>query len=212
MNPNDVFPRRNLPGDDAEEWGRVVEDRIRALQYGTISQDQRISGENRASASSLQELSRQVQRLADQRDQLEAAIRALPRTLQVTTYAAGFGLGGGWNIPLTASLTVPAGMARAKILVVGSGQAVSTTTVGSVESGYRLALSGIGNSPSSPGPWFPGNGDFRTIMSPSYSWDIAVTPGSTLIAEFQILPFDASSYPPNSDTYAVLNMLATFTG
>lgn len=211
MNLNDVFPRRNLPGDQAEEWGRVVEQRIQSLEFGTVRQGQLVSGENRASASSMEELSRQVRRLAEQRAQLEAAIRALPRTVQSTTQSSGFGLGGGWNTVLTASITVPAGMTQAKVLVVGSGQTVSNTTVGNVESSYRLILNGSA-SPQSPSPWFPGSGDFRSIITPSYGWNLGVSPGATLTAQFQIAPQDSSSWPPHGDSYAVLTLQATFTG
>lgn len=212
MNINDVFPRRNLPGPDAEQWGRVVEERIQNLEFGTVVQDQRVSGENRASASSLEELSRQLQRLADQRAQLEAAILALPRTVQSTTQTSWFGLAAGWNTILTSTITVPAGMTQAKILVIGSAQAVSTTTVGNVESNYRLNLSGVGNSPESPSPWFAGNGDFRSIITPSYGWNLTVTPGSTITASLQVDPYDASSWPPHGESYAVLTIQGTFTG
>lgn len=218
MNPNDVFPRRNLPGE-AEEWGRKVEERIRNVEYGSLSQKSNIQSENRSSSSSLQELSRQLIQIRDtqvalQANQaaLDAAIRAVPRTIQSTAQNSGFGLGGGWNTVVYTEITAPPGMTNCKFLVIGSGQIVTNTTTQNVETSYKLNVPGVGESPSAPGPWATGYGDFRTVMTPSFSWSFGVSPGQTIRAEFQIAANTPAAYPGNGNSYAVISVLATFSG
>lgn len=218
MNPNDVFPRRNLPGE-SEAWGRVVEDRIREVEYAALGQKTNLQSENRASSASLQEISRQIISLqANQaaldanQAALDAAIRAVPRTLQSTQQNSGFGLGGGWNTVVTASVTVPSGMNTCRLLVIGSGQVVTNTTTQNVESSYRLNVLNVGTSPEAPGPWATGYGDFRTVLTPSYGWTFGVSGGQNVTAEFQVQPRDGGAYPPNGNSYAVLTLLATFSG
>lgn len=212
MNPNDVFPRRNLPGD-AEKWGREVEDRIRGVQYGVLGQKTNLQSENRSTASTQQELARQLVQLKANQSALEAAIRAIPKSDQSSASTANFSLGGGWNTVVSTSITVPSGANFARIAAYGSGQVVSTTTTQNVETQYRVVVPGIGEQPAAPGPWAVGYGDFRTILLPSYAWNAAVTPGQVLTAQFQVLPTDAGAYSsPNGNSYAVITLRATFTG
>ncbi len=211
MNPGDVFPRRNLPGE-AEEWGRKVEDRIRGLEVLSQGQQTNLQSENRSSASSLQELSRQILKLRANQEALDAALRAVPRTVQSTNQTSGFGLSGGWNTVVTASITVPENMYTCRLLVIGSGQVVTATTTQNVESSYRLNVPGVGISPEAPGPWATGYGDFRTVLTPSYGWTFNTSPGQVITAQFQVQPTDGGAYPSNNNSYAVLSALATFTG
>lgn len=211
MNPNDVFPRRNLPGE-AEAWGRVVEERVRNVEYGLIGNRTGLQSENRASASSLQEISRQIVQLQANQAALDAAIKATPRTVQSTNQSSGYGLGGGWNTVVSTTVTVPAGMTQCKLLVVGSGQVVTATTTQNVENAYRVNVPGLGPAPAAPGPWTVGYGDFRTVLTPAYGWNFPVSPGQVITAEFQVVPYDETAYPPNGNSYAVITALATFTG
>lgn len=211
MNPNDAFPRRNLPGD-AEDWGRKVEDRIRNLEYGYVGQKTNLQSENRSSSSSLQELARQIVQLNANQAALDAAIRAVPRTIQSTAQNAGFGLGSGWNTVVYTEITVPSGMTNCKLLVIGSGQVVTATTTQNVQTSYKVNVPNVGESPTAPGPWTTGYGDFRTVMTPSYSWSFGVTPGQTIRGEFQVAPNDSNAYPGNGNSYAVISLLATFSG
>ena len=204
MNPTDVFPRRNLPGE-AEEWGREVEDRIRGVEYGATSQKTGLSSQNRASASSSQELARQIQ-------SLQRAYDSIPKPRQNSGTATAFSLSAGWNTVLSVSLVAPVGVNRLELLAMGSGQIVSTTTTTTVESSSRLNLVGTGESPYAPGAWYIGSGDYRTIMAPSYSWSITVLPGQVITVEFQVYPEDSAAYPGNANNYAVLSLLGTFTG
>lgn len=211
MNPNDVFPRRNLPGD-SDNWGREVENRIRDIEYASLGQKSNLSSDNRATASTFQELARQLVRLGENQDRLDAAIRAIPKPAQSLASEANFGLGAGWNTVASTSITVPEGVNFASIAAYGSGQVVSETTTQNVETNYRVVVPGIGEQPSAPGPWALGYGDFRTILLPSYAWNAAVTPGQVLTAQFQVQPTDPGAYPPNAKSYAVITLRATFTG
>lgn len=62
INPEDVFPRRNLPGS-AEQWGRVVEDRTRELEKNAVAVNQSLHGANRDTAAQLANLAPSVARL-----------------------------------------------------------------------------------------------------------------------------------------------------
>lgn len=211
MNPNDVFPRRNLPGD-ADAWGRVIEDNIRDLKRAFLGQKENVKSDNRATASTFQELSRQVVRIGEALEDVQAGLRAIPKPVQSLASEANFGLSGGWNTVASTSITVPEGVTFASIAAYGSGQVVSETTTSNVETQYRVVVPGIGAQPAAPGPWAVGYGDFRTILLPSYAWNASVTPGQVLTAQFQVQPEDASAYPPNSKSYAVITLRAIFTG
>lgn len=211
MNPKDVFPRRNLPGE-SEAWGREVESRIQDIEYAVLGQKSSLQSDNRATASTFQELARQLVRLKENQDRLDAAIRAIPKPAQSIGANANFGLSGGWNTVATTSITVPEGVNYASIAAYGSGQVVSETTTQNVETQYRVVVPGIGEQPAAPGPWAVGYGDFRTILLPSYAWNASVTPGQVLTAQFQVMPEDAGAYPPNAKSYAVITLRATFTG
>lgn len=212
MNPKDVFPRRNLPGE-SEVWGRAIEEAIRGLEYGVQGQSTNLQSDNRANASNFQELARQVFQLRQNQTRLDAAIRAIPKSQQSLGSAANFSLGGGWNTVVSTSITVPDGANYARIAAYGSGQVVSTTTTQNVETQYRVVVPGIGEQPAAPGPWAVGYGDFRTILLPSYAWNAPVTPGQVLTAQFQVLPTDAGAYSsPNGNSYAIITLRATFTG
>lgn len=212
MNVDDVFPRRDLPGA-AEKWGREVETRIIGLESAVLGQRGNLQSENRSSASTLQELSRQIVQLKENQDELDAAVRAIPKPALSQNTSSSFTLGSGWNTVVSTSLTVPAGASLVRLLVIGSGQIVTDTTTQNVETSYRLNVPGIGDSPSAPGPWAVGYGDFRTVLLPSYGWIANVTPGQTITANFQVSAEDPGAYSsPNENSYAVITIDATFTG
>lgn len=205
MNPNDVFPRRNLPGD-ADVWGREVEERIRATEYAAVTQKQAISGTNRTSASSLQELSRQLTRL-------QALYRSIPRPVQATATTTGTGLVPGWSTIATVNITVPEGVNQGTVLATGSGLLVSNTdtTSTAVGSYSRILISGVAG-PQSHNPYYQSFGAYRSMVVPSASRSFPVTPGTVITVELQAYPDDAAYYPPNGGTYATLSVIGTFTG
>lgn len=211
LNPADVYPRRNLPGD-ADAWGRVIEDEVRDLKRAFLGQKSNVQSDNRATASTFQELARQVVKIEDALEAVQAGLRAIPKPAQAIDASANFGLTAGWNTVVTTSLTVPEGANFVSLAAYGSGQVVSETTTSNVETQYRVVVPGVGEQPAAPGPWAVGYGDFRTILLPSYAWDTAVTSGQVLTAQFQVQPEDQSAYPPNAKSYAVITLRATFTG
>jgi hypothetical protein len=202
INPTDVFPRRNL-GGESEEWGREVEARVRAVEYAILGQQQNLSGANRTSASSLQELSRQLQAL-------ENLVNAIPKVVQSSQTSTGFGLGSGWNTIVSASITVPANVSTGTISANGSALLVSPSTSTVVTSRSRLVVAGTAQG-EIPNAWYPGSGDFRSIAVPSAARSFSVSPGSTITVSFQANPDDPASYPSNPSSYAVLSLIGTFT-
>ena len=59
MAVDDVYPRRNLPGT-AEDWGRALETDVVGTKKALEIVGQNIGAQNRATAASLPELSRQI--------------------------------------------------------------------------------------------------------------------------------------------------------
>lgn len=72
MAVDDVFPRRNLPGE-AEEWGRTLEGRIQSSELDVEVLAQSLKGLNRSSASSIEDIARQVQDIAANQQAIQVA-------------------------------------------------------------------------------------------------------------------------------------------
>jgi len=70
INPNDVFPARNLPGE-AEKWGRSIEDEVKKLREQQEITNQLLSGQNRNSAAALSLLSDQLSKVVSFDSRLE---------------------------------------------------------------------------------------------------------------------------------------------
>jgi hypothetical protein len=72
MAVDDVYPRRNLPGT-AEDWGRALETDVVGTKKALEIVGQNIGAQNRATAASLQELSRQLTAISDAQTAIENA-------------------------------------------------------------------------------------------------------------------------------------------
>jgi len=120
INPDDVFPARNLPGE-AEKWGRSIEEEVKKLREQQEITNQLLSGQNRGSASSLSNLSDQI---GDINAILGRLVTVLP--LSVATLGS-FGVTTSYAVKNTASVTVPEGYTRALISVVGWISAYNNT-------------------------------------------------------------------------------------
>lgn len=209
VNPNDVFPRRNL--GESDEWGRAVETRLRDVEYSAIGQKQGLSGINRTSASSAQELSRQIVQLKDLFDDLSDLYDAIPKVSQDTKSVSGFGLSPGWTTLLESLFTVPDGATQCSVLATASGQLASTTTTSVITSRSVILISGEAG-PVTDNPWYPGNSDFRSIMVPSWSRTFSVTPGQSFGVYLQALADDYTAYGYNPNSYASISIICTFSG
>lgn len=71
MAVDDVYPRRNLPGT-AEDWGRALETDVAGTKKALEIVGQNIGAQNRATAASLQELSRQLTAISQAQTGIEA--------------------------------------------------------------------------------------------------------------------------------------------
>jgi len=204
MNPNDVFPRRNLP-DLAEPWGREVEKRIRGVENAAVTTKQSAAGLNRTTAASLEDLARQLRRLQEVYD-------AIPKPAQSTNTATNFGLGAGWNTVVTASLLVPEGARRVNLMALGSAHLLTQTSPGSPgDVNHRLSFAGVGTSPTLTGAWFLGFDRYEASISPKYTWSATVIPEETISVSLQVDPVSDGIWPSGTGSYAVLALFATFT-
>lgn len=76
---DDVFPRRNLPGN-ADVWGREVETRIDTVSQGIQTLRQSSQAQNRSNASSLEVLAAQVRAVEAAQADIVAAQDAITAT------------------------------------------------------------------------------------------------------------------------------------
>jgi len=64
INPKDVFPARNLPGD-SEKWGRSIEDEVKKVRKQGEVTNQFLKASNRQSASTASNLGEQIAAIAN---------------------------------------------------------------------------------------------------------------------------------------------------
>jgi len=112
-----TFPRRNL--GRAEFWGRTVEQRIAEAekQWGVV--DERVGGTERATATSADELARQL-------ELLEQALTDLPIVRTAGVSKSGFAMGAGWNTVLSTVLPFD-GKGRCNVIATANVQLKAET-------------------------------------------------------------------------------------
>lgn len=71
INPDNVFPRRNQVDDEAEKWGRTVEDRIVALEKAALGSRASANGLNRNIAGTSANLADQIIQLQEQQVRIQ---------------------------------------------------------------------------------------------------------------------------------------------
>lgn len=201
--PRDVFPRRNLGA--GEEWGREMEERVVDTENVLGSLSLVLRGENRTSASSLGEMSRQLKRLEDLYD-------SIPKVTQSTASFTGFGLGPGWQTAVTDTITVPDGANRVDVSLFGVLWMRATLAAQTlVQAKSRVIIAGIAGPQfnTSADAYDPGLG---ATNAPQFSRSFVVVPESTFQVSLQIEPADAAAFPYNAENYAVITSLCSFTG
>ena len=120
INPDDVFPARNLPGE-AEKWGRSVEEEVKKLREQQEITNQLLAGSNRFTASTSANLS-------DQIGDINAILGRLVTTLPISVSTTGsFGVTTSYAVKNTVSVTVPAGYTKALVSVMGWIAAVNNS-------------------------------------------------------------------------------------
>lgn len=104
INPEDVFPRRSLP-DEAEPWGRTVEDRLIALEKAVLAAEGSIQGLNRNIAATTSNLS----------DQIKSVV--IPESMEITT--SDFSLSGvsTWATVASVTVTPPPGTSNTIVIL-----------------------------------------------------------------------------------------------
>lgn len=158
---DDVFPRRNLPGD-ADNWGRTTEDRIINLDGAIVQVRQGLQSQNRNTASSLEVLAGQIRAVEQAQAEIQAAqadIIATTNFLTTQTVAdskstlsqyAGTTSSLVWesfDSTYDASVSVTTG-AAGRLLIQGSATLLSSNTTS------ILGIEVVGETgPSYPGPY-----------------------------------------------------------
>lgn len=170
INPNDVFPRRNLPAD-AEQWGRNVEDRIHALEGAVLQLSQEVAG-----------LSRDIKAVSGNLVTGQQTPFSYIRTLSDQVISSSDSTAS--HIYTTTSVTVPTGAVSATVTVKGSVTATNDGNISPAET-LILQIQGWYSHLASGTPWGPGliGSDNRFTLSeqtlPTGATATAVTTGST---------------------------------
>lgn len=209
MNPQDAFPPSNLP-PESQEWRRAIEDKAYELTNSVVGNGESVQGLNRTSASSLANLSEQLQLLRTQVQRVNDLYNALPIPTQRTDQTSNFGLSSSsWNTVASVTFT---SQGRGKLLIsaIAQGQLVSGSTSTNMEASVRLVSSGTA-SPVTPG--LAATPDGVWVNNFVSSWNFEATDlyaGSEVTVQFQIDPVDPASWGSGTGSFAVLSCRATF--
>lgn len=206
MNLYDTFPPRNL-SPESTEWGRRVEEVLFSLANGNASSSQSVSGLNRTTASSLEDLARQLRDLDTQVKRIDEANRNLPAVVQGISNPSNFAVpvSGGWNTVASVSVVAPkAGTMR--VSVIGSGMLRSPSTSTNMEASARVVLDTL-VSPAIPGNFESPDGVWRNSFYVPWGWNVSpISAGQTLTFSLQVNPVDGASWPGGSGSYAILSV------
>lgn len=193
----DVFPRRNLP-NEAEPWGRRVEDEVNALdnRIGTLEQFSR--GQNRNTASSLEMMSRQI--------------NALPITAVFGERETGFSVGSSYTNKV--SLTIPAMTERIATVFLSAEAGVEETDDFDVTDIFMRI---IVNSEAQPDVYMPfagfgftpGGGN-RSLGTTTYSVSSPVGDPTTI--DLQVRSVNPSMTPARGANYATIYAMVSYSG
>ena len=195
----DIFPRRNLP-DEAEEWGRKVEERIVALEGVGQILGGKAQGVNRTQASSLQDLAQQLARL-------DALRKAIPRSAAITTSNSNFALTTtGWNT--IAETTLNGSGTGGSVTAVSSGTLISGPADTLIGTRFRLVLNNSSFSPEFPGMYTP-QGAFYVPVIPSFSWNFN---GTSANVKLQVSPEATQPWPGGTGSHVALALYGSFFG
>jgi len=193
INPNDVFPARNLPGE-AEKWGRSIEEEVKKLREQQEITNQLLLGQNRGSASSLANLGDQLTTALGTQDQINALLS--DQVTAATGYASKTNFSqtsASWVTVETSTITVPAGYSKAYVIASASINMFNdSSSIWSVFPG-RLVIEGttfVGGRSNTAGGTTYSTATMSTsatrivsgITSPTLSVSLSVFGGSVWVA------------------------------
>src|SRR5690606_29397805 len=208
MNPNDVFPPRNLPAP-AVPWAREMESRVISLEVGALASGQDLNNSNRTTATVTNELARQLYLLEDFLEDLEELYRSIPKTYQTTNRTAGFASSETWVTVNTIPISFPDGSNHVEISAFGAGamKYADNGTLATLEG--RMVIRN-GSGPYVYADEFYVAGGWMSILIPQNTRSLDGEDDFNV--EFQVRAADSSAYPADSRNYANLTVIATFTG
>lgn len=211
MNPNDVFPPRNLP-DPAVPWGREIQGRTVGLEKEALSLSETLKNSNRTTAAVTSELARQLRDLEVLLDGLEELYNAIPKTYQETNRTTNFAAGEEWVSVNTIRVDFPEGSNHVEVSAFGAGGLdYNTAHEGSATLQGRMVIRN-GSGPYVKADELYSASGWAAILTPqnTRSLDRGNTTGFDV--EFQVRAEDGASFPAYESNYADLTVLATFTG
>lgn len=212
MNPNDVFPRAALP-PAAIPWKREIENRIVDLEKTAIAGSTDLQSENRTTAAVTGELARQLDDLETLLAEIEDLYEAIPKTYQRTNRETGFSSGGSAETWVTVNLitvTPPEGSGTVAISAFGSGGMAYNSAAHSLAAlRSRIVIAGNAGGVSRIDE-FAAAGTQLAVFQAQHSRTFNTSSPFNVALQVQVA--DPASYPADSDNYATLSVIASFTG
>lgn len=209
MNPNDVFPQRNLP-DPAVPWGRELETRVKEAEKAALAAEQGLKNSNRTTAAVTSELARQLKDLEAVLEGLEDLYDAIPKTSQSTNYTTNFPSSVNWYTVNSIHVEFPEGSDHCEISAFGNAGMSYNSSHQGLATLYGRIVVRNGSGPYVTADEFSVAGGYMAVLTPQQtrSLDGAVD----FDVQLQVRAEDSASFPSHADNYASLTVLATFTG
>jgi len=208
MAVDDVYPRRNLPGT-SEDWGRALETDVVGTKKALEIVGQNIGAQNRATAASLQELSRQIVSLYETIDSIPVTVADSDTVSPISSTTLA------WVTKATVNLTVPENKTSCVLFAGASLALLDTVTGGIAAPPYaRILVESTTALPipnGVPATKDAGASNVNNVVSFSGTHSLSVTPGDTVTVELQVQVYHASAYgTASSSNFATLAVQATF--
>lgn len=191
----DMFPPRGMPGQVAENWARVSENRTMALETGLRALEQASAGDNRS--------------LASQIAQLTNLVNSMPLSSATGARATGFGISGSYATYVSANLTVPSGKTTMNVMCIGSGAVLDTTT-GGLTTAYGRCVIGAAAGGEFPAAKDAGVSQVNNIITASHTGTFPVVPGTVITVAFQMYGLSPTAFAARPSNFAQIAVQAVF--
>ncbi len=178
INPEDVFPPSQLPGASAA-WGRVMMDRMVALEKAVLAGGQSIDGTNRYLASSSASLADQIADILATQDRLMAT-----ESYQTETPLAFPVPSGVYTTVLTQTVEVPLGYDAVDLVTFGFGLGYADNAASTYFYGL-IVVNGVNGISSIDGP-VSSTGDNTGTVSPNDARSLTGVSGQNITLEFKV--------------------------
>lgn len=216
LDPTDVYPKRNLPGE-AEQWGRTIENDQVSLKKVVQGLRNSISALARSVSSSLSSIADQINRIASQQEELANAqedivdllsTQTVTHTRNATVQPFTPPTGTSAVVCSTPSVPIPEGYTSVDVFLTAQASAYNTSGA----AGYlycQLDLNGTVISPLDASLYTDNNSTGTVVTSAARSYSLVGTASTSLTFSLRVKG-DYSSWGSSASNNAYINALIIF--